>query len=48
MFTAFPIMIYAVLDKNLSSKILEKSPHLYKTGIQGVFINNVEFGVWIL
>ena len=48
MFTAFPIMIYAVLDKNLSSKILEKSPHLYKTGMQGVFINGFEFFVWTL
>ncbi|EAS06174.1 phospholipid-translocating P-type ATPase, flippase family protein (macronuclear) [Tetrahymena thermophila SB210] len=46
MFTAFPIILFAVLDRNLSSKVLVKSPHLYKTGIEGVFLNYKEFLLW--
>lgn len=45
-FTAFPIIVYAVLDKKLSSKVLVNSPHLYKTGIEGVFLNRFEFMIW--
>jgi len=46
LFTAFPIIAYAVLDKNLSSKVLVKCPHLYKTGMDGSFLNGKELMLW--
>ncbi|EGR31814.1 phospholipid-translocating p-type flippase family protein, putative [Ichthyophthirius multifiliis] len=45
-FTAFPIIFYAASDQNLSSKILVKSPHLYQTGIENIFMNKKEFFIW--
>ncbi|EGR33523.1 phospholipid-translocating p-type flippase family protein, putative [Ichthyophthirius multifiliis] len=47
-FTAFPIVFYAVMDKDLSSKVLVNSPSLYRTGIEGMFMNNQEFFIWFL
>lgn len=38
-FTAFPIIVFAVMDRNLSSKVLVKSPHLYRIGMEGKYLN---------
>jgi len=39
-------MLYAVLDKDLSSKILMKSPFFYSIGIEGRNFNSVVFWQW--
>jgi phospholipid-transporting ATPase len=46
MYTALPIIIYAVFDKELPQKILIKYPYFYKIGIQGRHFTTGIFWQW--
>ena len=46
--TAFPIIIFGVLDKDLVKEVCMRVPEVYKDGIKGVYFSNVIFAQWIV
>lgn len=46
-FTAFPIMVLAVYDRDISDDIVEEFPELYKQGHGEVFFNTWNFFGWV-
>ena len=45
-YTAFPIIIYALFDKEVSSKVLLSDPSFYKGGIKNIYFNLSVFLIW--
>lgn len=46
-FTAFPIIVFGIFDKDVEKEILLKQPHLYKDGIQQKFFSRKIFMIWM-
>ena len=45
-YTSAPIVVYAILDAEFSSKFLCDHPLCYRIGIEGVYFNTAVFWKW--
>lgn len=47
-YTSMPIVVYAVLDREFSGKLLERTPSMYIQGMRGELFNTRRFWSWVI
>ena len=47
-YTSMPIVIYAIIDREFSGKLLERTPAMYIQGLKGELFNTKRFWSWVM